>query len=220
MSRPSTTQNNLKLVVFDCDGVLFSSKEANRAYYNHLLQAFGCPSMDEEELDFVHIHNVTNSVAHIFRNHHQVNMDAVDAYRKSLDYTPYLRFMQMEPDLPAFLRFVKPRYHTAISTNRTDTMETILDTFGLRPWFDMVVTALVAGRPKPAPDGLLMILERFGVRPEETIYIGDSEIDREHCSSVGVDLIAFRNQRLSARYHVDNFLSITDLPPFQGQGAL
>lgn len=95
-------------------------------------------------------------------------------------------------------------------------METILDTYGLRPWFDMVVTALTAARPKPAPDGLIMILERFGVKPEETIYIGDSEIDREHCAAVGVDLIAFRNRALQARYHVDNFLSITALPPFKG----
>ena len=40
----------LKLVVFDCDGVMFSSREANRAYYNDLLRAFSCPPMDEAEL--------------------------------------------------------------------------------------------------------------------------------------------------------------------------
>lgn len=212
----SPTGSSLKLVVFDCDGVMFSSKEANRAYYNHMLQAFNCPPMDEEELHYVHIHNVNNSVAHIFRNHPHVAQDAVNAFRRDLDYTPYLQYMRMEPDLVAFLSLIKPLFHTAISTNRTDTMETILDTFGLRPWFDMVVTAQIAPRPKPAPDGLQMILEQFNVRPEETIYIGDSEIDREHCASVGVDLIAFRNQALQARYHVDNFLSIIDLPPFQG----
>ena len=97
-------------------------------------------------------------------------------------------------------------------------MDTILDTFALRPWFDLVVTATVAPRPKPAPDGLLMILDRFQVRPEETIYIGDSEIDREHCAGVGVDLIAFRNSALPARYHVDSFMAITALEPFQRAG--
>jgi phosphoglycolate phosphatase len=73
----------LKLVVFDCDGVMFSSRESNRVYYNHLLQAFSCPPMDEEELNYVHIHNVNNSVVHIFRNHPQVALDAVNAYRWS-----------------------------------------------------------------------------------------------------------------------------------------
>jgi phosphoglycolate phosphatase-like HAD superfamily hydrolase len=208
----------LKLVVFDCDGVMFSSRESNRMYYNDLLQAFSCPPMNEDELNYVHIHNVNNSVAHIFRNHPRVAPDAVNVYRRNLDYTPYLRYMSMEPDLIAFLEVIKPRYRTAISTNRTDTMETILDTFALRPWFDMVVTALVAPRPKPAPDGLEMILERFQVRPEETIYIGDSVIDQEHCAGVGVDLIAFKNKTLEARYHVDDFMSIVKLSPFQGNG--
>lgn len=209
----------LKLVVFDCDGVMFSSRESNRVYYNHLLQAFACPPMDEEELAYVHIHNVHNSVRHIFRNHPQVALDEVNTYRQQLDYTPYLSFMKMEPDLPDFLRSIKPRYHTAISTNRTDTMESILDTFALWPWFDMVVTATTAPRPKPAPDGLVMILEHFAVRPDEAIYIGDSVIDEEHCAGVGVDLIAFRNTELQARYLVNSFLEILDLPPFQINGA-
>jgi phosphoglycolate phosphatase-like HAD superfamily hydrolase len=205
----------LKLVVFDCDGVMFSSRESNRIYYNHLLQAFSCPPMDEAELYYVHIHNVNNSVAFIFRNHPQVSIAAVHAYRSSLDYSPFLQYMEMEPDLLQFLEIIKPRFHTAISTNRTDTMEIILDTFGLRPWFEMVVTATVAAKPKPAPDGLLMIFDRFQVLPEETIYIGDSVIDGEHCASVGVDLIAFKNNALPARYHVEDFMSIIELPPFQ-----
>jgi len=208
----------LKLVVFDCDGVMFSSRESNRRYYNDLLQAFACPPMDEKELEFVHIHNVHNSIAHIFRNHVHVDPNAIEAHRLSLDYTPYLRYMAMEPDLIEFLDVIKPRYRTAISTNRTDTMEHILDTFALRPWFDMVVTALDAPRPKPAPDGLRMILDRFQVQPDEAIYIGDSVLDQEHCAGVGVDLIAFRNRALEARFHVDNFMSIVTLPPFAEHG--
>ena len=65
-----------------------------------------------------------------------------------------------------------------------------------------------------------MILERFQVWPEEAIYIGDSVIDKEHCASVGIELIAFKNKTLEARYHVDNFMSIVNLPPFQGNGPV
>ncbi|WP_035215575.1 HAD family hydrolase [Desulfobulbus elongatus] len=208
----------LKLVVFDCDGVMFSSREANRHYYNDLLAAFSCRPMTEEELDYAHIHNTHNSVAHIFRNHGHIAAEAIETHRRRLDYAPYLRFMTMEPDLLEFLALLKPRYRTAISTNRTDTMDIILDTFALRPWFDMVVTALSAPRPKPAPDGLVMILDRFQVQPQEAIYIGDSVIDQEHSAAAGVDLIAFRNRALNARYHVDDFMSIAGLPPFRDNG--
>ncbi|MDR2551485.1 MAG: HAD hydrolase-like protein [Desulfobulbus sp.] len=205
----------LKLVVFDCDGVMFSSRESNRHYYNDLLAAFSCQPMDEEELNYVHIHNVRNSVAHIFRKHGHIDPQSIETYRLGLDYAPYLRFMAMEPDLLRFLALIKPAYRTAISTNRTDTMEIILDTFALRPWFEMVVTALNAPRPKPAPDGLFMIMDHFQVQPDEAIYIGDSVIDQEHCAGAGVDLIAFRNRALEARYHVDDFMSIAKLPPFR-----
>lgn len=206
----------LKLVVFDCDGVMFSSRESNRVYYNHILQVFGCPPMDAQELEYVHIHNVNNSIRHIFRNHPHISMEKINAFRTGLDYTPYLQYMEMEPDLMDFLHSIRPRYATAISTNRTDTMETILDTFNLRPWFDMVVTAATAPQPKPAPDGLLQILDHFQVEPHESIYIGDSVIDQEHCAGAGVDLIAFRNTGLNARYWVNSFTDILRLPPFLG----
>ncbi len=204
----------LRLVIFDCDGVMFSSREANRIYYNHLLERFSCPPMSEEEVNYVHIHNVTDSVTHIFRNHPQVSLEEVNRYRMALDYTPFLEHMTMEPDLPDFLKRIRPHYRTAISTNRTNTMDLILDIFGLRPWFEMVVTAANAPRPKPAPDGLYMILDHFGLQVEEAIYIGDSEVDREHCAAVGMELIAFRNPGLVADYHVDSFMEICTLPPF------
>ncbi len=205
----------LKLVVFDCDGVMFNSREANRAYYNHLLDSFACPAMVEDEVDYVHIHNVIDSVAHIFRNHPQVPAEALDKYRTELDYTPFLQHLNMEPDLIEFLQVIKPHYRIAISTNRTNTMEMILDMFKLRPWFEMVVTAQTAPKPKPAPDGLYMILDHFDLQPDDAIYIGDSDIDREHCASVGIPLIGFRNKKLSADYHVDNFMDILKLAPFQ-----
>ena len=31
----------LKLITFDCDGVMFDSRDVNRIYYNDLLAAFG-----------------------------------------------------------------------------------------------------------------------------------------------------------------------------------
>ena len=209
----------LKIVIFDCDGVMFNSLGANRAYYNHLLAHFDCPPMDEDEVNYVHTHNVTFSVDHIFRNHPHVPAEAVAQYRSELDYGPFLRHMDMEADLPEFLRIIKPRYHTAISTNRTTTMDMVLDMFELRPWFEMVVTALDTSEPKPAPEALYRILEHFGLSADEAIYIGDSEVDRLHCEPVGIPLIAFKNPDLEADYHVSSFLEILRLEPFrEGEG--
>jgi HAD superfamily hydrolase (TIGR01509 family) len=209
----------LKLIVFDCDGVLFDSKEANRAYYNDLLDAFGRRPMSAAELDYVHMSNVNDSVAHIFSKYPDQDISEVHRYRSSHDYTPYLDHMIMEPDLVDFLDFAtKSGYHLAISTNRTTTMGPLLAAYGLSDYFDKVVTAFDVANPKPAPDALFDILEHFGCRPEETLYIGDSSVDQLHAEAAGVELVAFRNDGLKARYHVKSFTEIKALPPLRPSG--
>ncbi|MEW6517890.1 MAG: HAD family hydrolase [Thermodesulfobacteriota bacterium] len=205
----------LKLVIFDCDGVMFDSKNANKMYYNTILAALGHPPMNEEELEYVHIHNVMDSVRHILR-HYPADIDKAERYRADLDYQPFLQYMHMEPDLIEFLDYLTPAYEKAISTNRTTTMRSILDIFGLSAYFGMVVTAFDVPRPKPYPDALLAILNHFSLAVDQAVYIGDSIVDRQHASSVGMKMIAFKNPGLDAEYHVQSFMEITRLPLFQG----
>jgi len=205
----------LKIVVFDCDGVLFDSKEANRRYYDHLLERFGHPAMRQEELEYVHTHSAEDSVRHIFQRY-RPELPEAEAYRSRLDYTPFLRFMNMSPGLVEFLSRIRERCVTAISTNRTTTMPAVLEMSGLTPCFDMVVTALDVENPKPHPEALLKILRHFGFRADEGIFIGDSEVDREHAAAVGMEFIAFRNMALTAAYHADTFDEVALLPPFLG----
>lgn len=204
----------IKLVVFDCDGVMFDSREANREYYNHIRARFDRPAMDEAELDFVHMHHVADSINHIFR-HWPADLAAAETYRRQVDYTPFLKYMLMEPDLREFLDFLRPGRKTAISTNRTTTMPLVLSMFGLADCFDQVVTALDVQRPKPHPEALHLILSTLGLAPADTIYIGDSQVDREHTAAAGIPLIAFKNPALAAEYHVNSFMEIAALPFFR-----
>lgn len=210
--------SRLQLVVFDCDGVMFDSLAANKVYYNDILAHFGHPPMDEEGLQYVHVHHVIDSVRFIFR-HYPADYEAADAYRQTMDYTPYLKFMRMEPDLPEFLQFLKPGYRTAISTNRSTTMTAILEIFGLAPYFDKVVTALDVANSKPHPEALHQILHHFALTADDAIYIGDSLVDLEHARAVGMRMIAFKNPDLEADFHVSRFMEIPALPPFSTKPA-
>lgn len=205
--------SRLHLVIFDCDGVMFDSIAANEAYYNDILAHFGHPPMDEDELRYVHVRHVADSIRYIFRNH-PADYAAADAYRRTLDYSPYLKFMRMEPDLPEFLTFLRPTRHTAISTNRSTTMASVLKIFGLNSYFDKVVTALDVTHSKPHPEALHQIFAHFNLRPDDAIYIGDSQVDLEHTQAVGMRMIAFKNPELAADYHVNSFMEITALPIF------
>jgi len=203
----------LKLVIFDCDGVMFDSRAANRIYYNHLREKFGYPPMNREEEDYVHSHNVLDSVSFIFRDYpHEI--EKVNNYRQSVDYTPFLKYMRIEPDLKEFLRFLKPKYNTAISTNRSTTMNAVMEMHDLNRFFDLVVTAMDVQQPKPHAEALHKILDHFQLSADQAIYIGDSMVDREHTNGVNMRLISFKNPELPAEYHVNSFLDIPGLPVF------
>ncbi|MDK9705850.1 MAG: HAD family hydrolase [Desulforhopalus sp.] len=205
----------LKLIVFDCDGVMFDSREANCMYYNHLLHHFGLPLMSKIEEEFVHMNSVNDSVRQIFSHYQEPTLEAVHAFRRQGDYSAFLPYMKMEPDLILFLEETKERYNLAISTNRTTTMIPLLRSYNIEDYFGKVMTADAVARPKPAPDALLEILKHFDCQPDEAIFIGDSIIDEQHAASCNVPLVAFRNRNLRALYHVDCFLDILRLPPLQ-----
>lgn len=203
----------LKLVIFDCDGVMFDSLAANQAYYNHLLAKFGHQPMSPDEVQYVHVHHVAASVGHIFR-HYPGEASKAEEYRRTVDYGAYIPYMCIAPDLKEFLTYLKPAYKTAISTNRTTTMPAVLSTFELETFFDLVVTALDVEHTKPHHEALLKILRHFNLAVDEAIFIGDSMIDREHTASLGMKLIAYNSPTLPAEYHVTNFMEIKELPEF------
>ena len=165
--------------------------------------------MNKEECDYVHMNTAEQSVTYLFRNDPKLQ-DAL-AYWRGMSYLPFIPIMEMEPYLKAFLEYLRPAYKTAISTNRSDTMDPVLEEHGLKGYFDLVVSCLDVKHPKPDPESLIKILDYFGLSPEEAIYIGDSQIDEMAARAASVPLVSYKNPRLSAAFHVTHFKEIEAL---------
>jgi len=208
MDKPLNFQRRPEVIIFDCDGVLFDSRRANQSYYNHLLDHFGKPRMTEADLSYVHMHTAGESITYLFGDNHL--RDAVLTYSQTLDYTPFIRKMEMEPGLIDFLKAIRPRIKTAISTNRSTTIGPVLKTFDLDCYFDLVISSLDVSRPKPDPESVLKIMDYFRVGPEQCLYIGDSEVDVQTAGGAGVPFVAFRNTSLAADLHVQGFLELKE----------
>ncbi|MFH1075436.1 MAG: HAD-IA family hydrolase [Pseudomonadota bacterium] len=203
-------KKSFKVVIFDCDGVLFDSKKANEAYYNHILGCVEQRSMDEDEVNFVHMHTADESLAYLFRHKRNIQ-DKADAYRSKMSYTPFIEYMEPEPYLIEILQYLRPTYKIAISTNRTNTIGEVLSSKCLTEYFDLVVSAMDVPRPKPYPDSLYMILDHFKVGPKEVLYIGDSEVDQGAAQAAGVPLVAYKNRGLIASYHISHFQELQEM---------
>jgi len=193
---------NIKVVAFDCDGVLFDTEKANMAYYNQVLNHFDLPAMTKEQFAFIQMHTVDQSLAYLFED--KTTLEIAQTFRKNLSYIPFLKFMEIEPYLKPLLEKLRPAFKTAIATNRTDTMDRVLIEHDLTEFFDLVVTASDVKRPKPDPEPLVRIIEYFNLKPQHMIYVGDSKLDESAAKSAGVVMVAYKNRSLLADFHIES----------------
>ncbi|PQP32943.1 hypothetical protein C6A36_01815 [Desulfobacteraceae bacterium SEEP-SAG10] len=200
---------NIKLVAFDCDGVMFDTKESNTAYYNQILGRFGRPAMTAEQFAYCHSHTADQAIAKLFDD--EESFRAAQSYRKSMSYLPFLKYMEMEPYLKPLIETLRPRYKTAVATNRSDTMDRVISEHGLEGYFDLVVCASDVDHPKPHPDQLIKILEHFGIEPCDSLYVGDSELDEIAAKAAEVPFVAYKNRSLSADFHIQSLKQIAEI---------
>ncbi len=198
--------NNISVIIFDCDGVMFDSRQANINFYNHILSHFNLPPMKEKDIVFVHMHTADESVQHILRGTPYAAQ--AQEYRMKMDYAPFIKDMIIEPGLKKLLEYLKPRLGLAIATNRSNTIGKVLEWNGLKEYFDIVVSSLDVKSPKPHPEPLLKILEFFNISPDKSLYVGDSLIDYETARAADVSFVSYKNKNLKADFHVDHLVDI------------
>lgn len=195
--------SGVKGFIFDCDGVLVDSKDANRMYYNIVRSKLGMLPMTPEEEDFVHAHAVGASIAHIVP---AGRLEEAEAARREISVTEMLEYTYPEPGLTELLESLRGwGFFLGVNTNRTDSMGALLETFELTEFFSPVVTARTVGKPKPDPAGVALILEQWKLARHEVVYIGDSGVDEMTAAAAGVPFWAYKNPRLAARHHVFSF---------------
>jgi phosphoglycolate phosphatase len=203
----------IRCVIYDCDGVLFDSLEANNRLYNDICASIGRSPLREEELGYVHSHTVYESIHFLFSRDDHLEKRALEL-QKQVDLRKYIGYLRMEPNLLETLKALKERgMIRAISTNRTTSMKLIMERFALSPYFDMVVTALDVKHPKPHPESIEKILEAFSLVKEEAVLIGDSEVDQQTARSSGIQFIAYKNRGIQNNLFIEDHLAIFDFLP-------
>ncbi len=198
-------------VIYDCDGVMFDSLDANRRLYLQIAQSIGRAPLTEEEVRYCHTHTVYDSLRYMFRENEALEKKAVEFLKKEINFKDFIVYLKMEPNLMETLAALKERgIKRAISTNRTTSMPHLMERYGLSPYFEMVVTALDVLNPKPHPESLEKILKAFNLVSHNVVFIGDSEVDRETALAAGVRFVAYKGGGLEADAAIDDHLALLD----------
>jgi HAD superfamily hydrolase (TIGR01549 family) len=131
---------------------------------------------------------------------------------KNIGYKKFIKFMSMEKGLKELLIKLKDKgYIRGIATNRTNTMEKVLEDYGLEDYFEVVVTAAKVKKPKPDPEQLLLIMEKFELKPDEIFFIGDSDYDQQAAVRAKVRFAAFKNPDLKAEFYLESMDDIAEI---------
>jgi len=185
-------KSRYKAVIYDCDGVMFDSLEANCAFYGALFSHMGLTldRGDAEVMRIIHTYANREVLHHFFPE--QDRWEAAVSFTGSIDYRQLIHLMKMEDGLAATLAQLKGMVHLAVCTNRSTSMDAVLERFNLAGYFSLVMTAARASFPKPHPDPLNRILAHYGLQPAEALFVGDSAVDAQAAAAAGVPFVAYK----------------------------
>jgi HAD superfamily hydrolase (TIGR01509 family) len=173
---------------------MFDSFEANFVFYSKVVERFGLPPLDRSDADtmrLLHTYSSRDVLATLFNG--DPRGEAALSFAATIDYRELLPFMRMEDGLRETLAILRDRFDLAVCTNRSTSMEMLLEDFGLTGYFSFVMTASRVVNPKPHPEPLLKILDHYGIRPDQAVFVGDSELDSRAAVAAGVPFVAYKS---------------------------
>lgn len=179
-----------KLLIFDLDGTLIDSREDLANSINAMLIHFGKKELPHEVIasyigdgapmlvrrslgDPDDENFVQDAVLYFmswYREHKLDNTYVYDGVKEALAAIQKSRNT-------ASIQETQPLKMAVLSNKPVGPSRAIVEALGLGPYFFQVYGGNSFHTKKPDPAGVQILLEEAGVQPEETIIIGDSDID-------------------------------------------
>ena len=184
----------VKMVIYDCDGVIFDSEKANLEYYSYIFKKFNLPQISSQNIEHMRVlHTYSNDeVFKYFVKDKKLQKDII-IFSKTVDYSIFYKYMKLEKDFFKCCEILKKKnLKIGVATNRSISFAGIMQFFHLNKFLDDYVTTLDVKRPKPYPDMLNLILEKNNLKPFEAIFVGDSLIDYKAATLSGIKFIGYK----------------------------
>lgn len=184
----------IKLFVYDLDGTLIDSAQDLAESTNHLIAERGGVPLDQARIVRMIGEGARVLVTRAFAAAGlEFEEDAFHRFREIYG-SRLLVHTKPYDGIPETLRALQARgFQQAVLTNKPlEPSRTILEGLKLDEFFARVVGGDGRWGRKPAPDGLLSIIEEAGVAADEALFVGDSQIDLDTSRAAGVRMCLAR----------------------------
>ena len=183
--------DRLKLLVFDLDGTLIDSAQDLCNSVNATLEQFGRPHLLDETIAGYIGNGALMLVRRAFAADNvnepseELLADAykffLDYYREhKLDYT--YAYEGVLEALDALQKvhdqaYAPPRAMAVLTNKPVRPARAICEALGLAPYFLNIYGGNSFATKKPDPEGLFTLMKEADAKPEQTVMIGDSQVD-------------------------------------------
>lgn len=184
-------ENNRKrkidTILFDFDGTLMDTNDIILESWQYTFERLrGCRT-DEKTLLATFGEPLKMTMYNFFGGSEEDVERNVEIYR-SYQRDHFLNLICLFPGVYEMLQEVrKAGFKAALVTSRLKpTTYQGIEKFGIRDFFDVIVTADDVTRHKPDPEPVLITLKKLGAHPENAMMIGDTKQDILCAKNAGV----------------------------------
>lgn len=180
----------IKLCIFDMDGTLVNTINTLSYFGNTTLENFGIEAIPTEQYK-VMVGNGSRVLIERMLNFRNAGLDNIDEihkwYMNKYD-NDFMYLTELYDGIPEMLAELKASgVKTAILSNKDDiTAKKVAEQLFAEGAIDLCLGARPGVPLKPEPDAVFEIMESFGVKPEECLYIGDTATDIQTAKNAGL----------------------------------
>jgi pyrophosphatase PpaX len=188
----------IKAVIFDVDGVLIDSFEANLKFFQDLMIYAGYqPPTREQYLRMFHMNMmrviqelVPDGTSEDHQRLWEMGRDRVVKHDSSLVKLPAgINEVIAELDKTFKLGIVTSRVKTGVFEHP--------ELFKFKEYFKSVISYEDTDKHKPDPEPLLLAAQQLEVEPSECAYIGDTETDVVAAHAAGMKIVIYSDLQIS-----------------------
>ena len=200
--------NNImnQLIIFDFDGVIVDTEYTTFKFYQHLLPKYGIQLQESDfkykiarkSIDFFKDVIPQNKFDETFIQQliafkRQAFLDNIRKYLKPIPYAQEL----LEACHQDHLRLAIG------SQNERELLEKAVDVFGIRHYFELIISLQNLKNKKPDPEIFLLISQKLHVPPSQAVVIEDGREGIQAAKAGGFKAIGYTNSFTKAELALD-----------------